>query len=254
MEHNINGQKMSITIIGIDCAVDEGNVGIAFGAYSDGSCSLLPFPNRANMASVEKLVCGWIDRSAQTLLALDAPLGWPITLGNVLVGHMAGGRMDISPDLLFRRATDRFVKSHFRKQPLDVGADRIARTARAALVLLDRIRTQTSLPIPLVWEPRYEEKAAAIEVYPAGTLVSRRLPASGYKKKEQIELRKQILGGLKHHMNLGVDLESAELNADALDAIVCVLSGADFLTGRAIPPSNLDEARKEGWIWISEIE
>lgn len=242
---------MSITIIGIDCAVDERGVGIAIGDYSDGSCRLLPLPNQAKTRSIAEFVCDWIDRSPQTLLALDAPLGWPMALGKALVDHVAGAGIDIPPDLLFRRATDRFVKNHFRKQPLDVGADRIARTARAALDLLERIRSQTALEISLVWEPHYKEKVAAIEVYPAGTLISRGLLESGYKKKEQIELRKQILSGLEHHIDLGINLESAEVNADVLDAIVCVLSGADFLTGRAIPPSNLDEARKEGWIWVS---
>jgi predicted RNase H-like nuclease len=242
---------MPITLSGIDCAVDERGVGIAIGDYSDGSCSLLPLPNQAKTRSTAELVCDWIDRSPQTLLALDAPLGWPIALGKALVDHVAGAGIDIPPDLLFRRATDRFVKSHFGKQPLDVGADRIARTARAALKLLERIRSQTALEIPLVWEPHYMEKVAVIEVYPAGTLISRGLLESGYKKKEQIELRKQIISGLEHHIKLGIDLESAEANADVLDAIVCVLSGADFLTGRAISPSDLDEARKEGWIWVS---
>jgi hypothetical protein len=165
---------------------------------------------------------------------------------------VAGSGIDISPDLLFRRATDRFVKSHFGKQPLDVGADRIARTAKAALELLDRIRSQTALRIPLVWEPHYVEKVAAIEVYPAGTLVSRGLPGSGYKKKGQIELRRQIVRGLKHHINLAVDLEDAKVNANVLDAIVCVLSGTDFLGGQAVSPSDLNEAGKEGWIWIKE--
>lgn len=243
---------MTITIIGIDCAVDERNVGIAIGDYSDGICNLLLLPSRTQARPVHELVCDSINQSTQTLLALDAPLGWPIALGNALSNHVAGAGIDVSPNSLFRRGTDRFVKARFDKQPLDVGADRIARTAKAALELLDRIRSQTSFPIPLVWKPDYTEKVAAIEVYPAGTLISYGLPDSGYKERGKVDLRKQILRGLKSHMNLAVDLESAEMNANVLDAIVCVLSGAAFLRAQADSPSDLSEATKEGWIWIKQ--
>jgi len=51
-------------------------------------------------------------------------------------------------------------------------------------------------------------------------------------------------------MNLCDDLRVAENNADILDAIVCVLSGADFLRGQAYFPYDEAEAKKEGWIWV----
>jgi hypothetical protein len=35
--------------------------------------------------------------------------------------------------------------------------------------------------------------------------------------------------------------------------VVCVLAGSDFLHGRALPPPNLDEAKREGWIWVSKM-
>ena len=41
-------------------------------------------------------------------------------------------------------------------------------------------------------------------------------------------------------------------SADALDALVCVLAAADFMRGRAGPPSDLETARQEGWIWTAE--
>lgn len=241
---------MSITIIGIDCAVNEKNIGIAVGNYSDGSCSVLHLLNQEKARPIPEFACDWIERSKQTLFALDAPLGWPSDLGKALAEHVAGVGIDIPSDLMFRRATDRFVRRQFGKQPLDVGADRIARTARAALNLLDKTRQETGLEIPLVWTPRYTEKAAAVEVYPAGSLISHGLPASGYKKKDQIAVRQHILNGLKRSIQLDIDLTLAEANPDILDAIVCVLAGSDFLAGYALPPADLDEAKKEGWIWI----
>jgi len=245
---------MTVTIIGIDCAVDERNVGIAIGNYSNGICNLLALPSRTQNRPVTEIICEWINQSTQTLLALDAPLGWPVELGNALSNHMAGERIDVSPNHLFRRATDRFVKAQFRKQSLDVGADRIARTAKAALDLLDRLRAYTAFPIPLVWKPSFTEKVAAIEVYPAGTLISYGLPSSGYKKVGKNDLRMEILNGLKRHMNLLDDLESAKTNSDVLDAIVCVLSGAAFLRDQTYPPNDFSEATKEGWIWIKRNE
>jgi hypothetical protein len=42
-----------------------------------------------------------------------------------------------------------------------------------------------------------------------------------------------------------------ENSADALDAIACALAGRDFASGRALPPDNLELARREGWIWTA---
>jgi predicted RNase H-like nuclease len=245
---------MTITIIGIDCAVDERNVGVAIGNYTDGICNLISLPGSEKACSVSEVVCNWINPSTRVLLALDAPLGWPVTLGTALSSHLAGGGIKASPDLLFRRATDRFVKVRLKKQPLDVGADRIARTAKAALDLLNQVRNQTGLPVPLVWNAAFTGPAGAIEVYPAGTLVSYGLPSSGYKKKNQALVRKQILRGLESLIKSRVELEDAENNADVLDAIVCVLSGADFLRDRSYFPEDPSEALKEGWIWVKRKE
>ena len=41
------------------------------------------------------------------------------------------------------------------------------------------------------------------------------------------------------------------VDADQLDAAVCVLAAADFLADRAVPPGDLATARKEGWIWVA---
>ena len=43
------------------------------------------------------------------------------------------------------------------------------------------------------------------------------------------------------------------MSADALDAVVCVLAGRDFLEGFEVPPDAPDLARREGWIWTADL-
>ena len=142
------------------------------------------------------------------------------------------------------------MKARLGKQSLDVGADRIARTAHSALKLLDEVRQKTGLPIPMAWEPNYTERVAAIEVYPAATLIAHGIPDTGYKKKEKVAERKVILGSLEHALQLPEDRAAMELSADALDAAVCVLAGFDFLHGEAYTPEDSELAKHEGWIWV----
>ncbi len=40
----------------------------------------------------------------------------------------------------------------------------------------------------------------------------------------------------------------------ALDAVLCVCAGLDFLAGHAVPPEDLPLAKREGWIWVSARE
>jgi hypothetical protein len=175
-------ERMTMTtILGIDCAVKEGNVGVAIGKYDKGMCALTKLPKPVSENWILEFVCDSINESTRTLLALDAPLGWPAALGSALFDHSAGNEIYAPSNLLFRRATDRFIKTCLDKQPLDVGADRIARTAKAALDLLGQVREQTGFSIPLVWNASFTEKVGAVEVYPAGTLLSYGLPNSGYK-------------------------------------------------------------------------
>jgi hypothetical protein len=158
--------------------------------------------------------------------------------------------LTVSANDLFRRATDRFVKARLGKQSLDVGADRIARTAHAALKLLADVRQRAGLPIPMAWSPSYSERVAAIEVYPAATLIANGIPDTGYKKKDKIAERKAILGDLERILQLPDDRAAMELSADALDAAVCVLAGLDFLRGDAYKPEDPELAKHEGWIWV----
>ena len=186
---------------------------------------------------------GW--RAAQghkTLIAVDAPLGWPTAMGAFLSRHSAGQCLDADPNMMFRRMTDIRVRMATGKTPLDVGADRIARTAHSALRLLQLIRERTGLEIPLAWTPDFGG-CAAIEVYPAATLKVHGLRCQGYKTPGDAEARREMLAGLGPLMALPDDLRPSLERADALDACVCMLAAADFLTGSAMPPPEAGLAR-----------
>ena len=240
---------MRATIIGIDCATRPEKVGLARGAVDDDRLRILEATTGSRGRLVAEQVARWITKTPPTLLALDAPLGWPKDLGIALVQHDAGAPLIPQPDALFHRGTDQFVARTTGKRPLEVGADRIARTAHAALVLLEELRRIVGEAIPIAWSTKLD-RLAAIEVYPAATLTGRGLPSSGYKRPDQRAQREEILDALVGLMDLPEDSSVLIENADALDSAVCALAGWDFLSDTAQPPPDLERARKEGWIWV----
>lgn len=149
-----------------------------------------------------------------------------------------------------RRETDRFVERRLGKRPLDVGADRIARTAHSALQLLGTVRDRTALPVPLAWRRDFLG-VEAIEVYPAATLVAHGFRSAGYKKRLQRPERAEIVQSLRSEITFEMSVSIIEDKGDALDAVVCLLSGKDFLEGRVFSPEKPNIAWHEGWIWTA---
>ncbi len=197
-------------------------------------------------------VAHWLreEPEAKALLALDAPLGWPTDLASIAT-HSAGAAITAPRDRMFRRETDRFIKKRLDQQSLDVGADRIARTAHAALTMLEAIRELTAETIPLAWEPAFTARVAAIEVYPAATLRAHHARFSAYKKPEQLPERREILDALSRLLTIPHP-ELALAQPDVLDAVVCLLAGSDFQSGKCMSPEHMPSALREGWIWAKE--
>jgi len=235
-------------IIGVDCATDPKNVGLARGIWQEARLQITDVTN-GQFNAPEEIISEWMADSERCLLALDAPLGWPQDFGYMLAGHEAGMPLQAESNRFFRRETDRFVQRTFGKVPLDVGADRIARTALSALQLLGTLSEKHGKLIPLAWNTDFSG-IAAIEVYPAGTLKASQVQSSAYKRPDQHETRQELLAWLATEAKLPNNLSLPLEDADALDAMLCVLAGADFLAGKAYPPTDHALAKKEGWIWI----
>ena len=276
-----------VQIIGIDCAAQPGGFGLARARV--GGSGLENFKimtgqgkkNCFNKLSIQ-IRC-WIegDNCAnppnRTLLALDAPLGWPIHLTRALHRHRAGAPLerpfqqddeDPNPgNHLFRRYTDRFIAQKFPGAPLDIGADRIARVARSGLEVLGRLGTIAGeySPASLLWDPMHLERLGVIEVYPRLTLRHLRSGTEDnefhYKGTKEAHTRDrcEIVKLLCETETL--NLYSATLprkktankddyHHDAIDATLCVLEGLHFLLGKSVGPDHpvafqwLDEKTK----------
>jgi hypothetical protein len=61
-----------------------------------------------------------------------------------------------------------------------------------------------------------------------------------------------LIQSLGAHIGLPDDTSLMAENDDVLDAAVCVLAGADFLSGKAMEPDEEEKkyAEQEGWIWV----
>jgi predicted RNase H-like nuclease len=240
---------MNALVIGVDCATVDSKIGLALAAYHSGKILIQKATLCGPEHSAANTVADWLSAiDGSVLLAIDAPLGWPEAMGRTLVAHRAGEKIAVAPNEMFRRGTDRFIQSELYKTPLDVGADRIARTAHAALRLLSDIRTRVGRSIPLAWDSRFSG-VAAIEVYPAATLVAHGFRSAGYKAKAQLAERREIITSLRgEDIDIGTHESALEDSADTLDAAVCLLAAKDFLESRATCPANRALAEYEGWI------
>jgi len=207
---------------------------------------------------VVERVCDRI--SANTSLALDAPLGWPQALEKALRGHRAGAALRFDADELFHRLTDDVVKKELKlkQNPMEVGADKIARTAHKALWFLDQVRERTGHKVPLASEPGQATGVAAIEVYPAATLAGRGLPTTGYKKGDEAPgNRRDLIDRLASTVAVGPSISDKMVaNDDLLDAALCVVAGFDFLAEDVFAPvgEQMERAKREGWIWFKPFE
>jgi predicted RNase H-like nuclease len=242
------------SIVGVDCATQEERMGLARAVLqADGALRLERVTLGTAGESAAASVSQWIAGQPRFVIALSAPLGWPRALGEALAHHVAGEPIAPAAEQLFRRDTDRLVHRHLGRQPPDVGADRVARTARAALGLLAEVRAHAGRPIPLAW--RQGEDSGAIEVFPAGTLAAHGAPAGAYRAHtpQARKARAALLARLHKQLDPATMRDVRDVmvdDANLFEAAICALAGADFARGQCVPPPDLERAQKEGFIWF----
>jgi predicted RNase H-like nuclease len=238
-------------IVGVDCATQEAQMGLARAVlHESGELELERVTLGTAGESAAASISQWIGTHEHYVVAFDAPLGWPKALGTALSRHTAGEPLKAAADALFRRETDRLVHKQLRKLPPDVGADRVARTSRAALDLLREVRAHARRPVPLAWQQGAE--AGVIEVFPAATLIARGVSATGYKTNttRARHARGEVLNRLAQELTIRPSRDVIIDDTNLLDATVCALAAADFARGLCVAPEDPELARKEGFIWF----
>ena len=244
----------STTVIGVDMATEPRKTAVSVARpVTTGLVVEDSFVPLSGEELVRRLT-GEMAAANRVLLAIDAPLGWPAAFSQILSTHHAGSPIPCDRDVFFARETDHFVARELGKNPLAVGSNYIARTAHAALSLLEQLRLEASCALQMGWQPRFPGPEAVIEVYPAGTLASRGLPASGYKGPRMRLERERILAAVRRDVDVKVSAASIVTSDHVLDSVLCVLAGIDFLEGRCPAPTDGELARKEGWIWVARPE
>jgi predicted nuclease with RNAse H fold len=242
---------MACTVVGVDCATQEERTGLSYGVLDEhGMLELRRVTLGTAGESAPATVAGWIAGAERYVVALDAPLGWPQALGPNLVQHRAGAPIEPQPERLFRRETDRFVQAQLGKHPPEVGADRVARTAHAALAFLQDVGRAAGSAVPLAWEPG--ASSGAIEVYPAATLLSRGISPGGYRGRTSAgrKARAAVFDRLQRELRTAISRDLLVEDDDLLDAVLCAVAAADFARGEALPPPDREAAQREGWIWF----
>ena len=275
-----------VRIIGWDAAVDPRNTALTLVTWRGAGSDSRPAPEDAarEIAALhvaahvaprdhEELigtVSDWIHGETPTVLCVDSPLGWPERMAEALAVHVAGAGIEASADELFRRVTDIDVRRRVGKTPLDVGADRIARTALATLNAIADVQERVgrigrTIHMPTAFEnPRHHpETVPLLESYPAGWFASERIVTRGYRPPESTGRRRELLDQVEQRLRSGgveltygaeVDRDRFTRRADDLDALMCTLNGVDYLLGRCPPPAvdQQETARREGWIWCKD--
>jgi hypothetical protein len=242
-------------LLGLDCATLEKKTGLARGTFDGSRLRVDAVALGSAETPVVDTLLHWMEGESpgeDILICIDAPLGWPEPMGELLHRHQAGDPLPLDPNHLFRRETDRFVRRMVGKLPLDVGADRIARTAHKALAILADLRARSGLRIPLPFLPGPQSGVCAIEVYPAATLLAHGFISSGYKGANGVQVRNALLAQVQEKADFRANLDLIAGNDDAFDAVVCLLAGVDFLKGEVYLPTNEDLAGQEGWIWVKK--
>lgn len=238
-------------IVGVDCATQEEQMGVARAVLQEsGELEIERVTLGTAGESAAASISQWIGAHQHYVLALDAPLGWPKALGAALTRHQAGEPFKTTADALFRRETDRLVHKHLRKLPPEVGADRVARTSRAALDLLRDVRMHAGRPMPLAWHQG--EEPGVIEVFPAATLLARGISAVGYRANttRARRARAEILSRLAQELKMRPSRDVLIDDVNLFDATLCALAGADFARAQCVAPEDPELAHREGHIWF----
>jgi predicted nuclease with RNAse H fold len=228
--------------LGIDLASADARTGVALVDWTADGGRLLRLDQPASDDLIVELAAGC------DVIAIDAPLGWPVAFTDALIAHRAGQPWPaLDPSELRLRRTDRLLGAR-GVWPLSVSTDRIGIVAFRAAQLLPRLGTGSA--------PARDGSDGVIEVYPAAALMIWQQRHRQYKRDatDHAEGRKAIAEWLCATFRVQVGEEFARIvaSSDLLDALICAVLAHEWLAGRteAISESERSVALEEGWIHV----
>lgn len=258
-----------MNIIGIDCATENKKIGIVFSTFTENKWTVTEISQGLNIVNLIRKLRSFRQKNEKTLIAFDAPLGFPINLGKFLNSHKAGlpinnwenGYKEHISQYV-DRYTDRVIREKLNLIPLSVGADKISRVTFRTMELIGMIEKELGKKLSLTWKPENCKDISFIEVYPASTLKSYRQPHNQYKQKKDYYNRNVIIDFISSEVEIDekfVRNFPFENKIDALDALICAFTGKEFIKGNLtsfdelIDKKDLEEVESivlnEGWIW-----
>jgi Protein of unknown function (DUF429) len=106
-----------VRLIGVDWSTEESNRGVAVVDYAQGATSLIDLsPCTSRQTALRLIADAMSTTSGSSVVAIDAPLGWPAGLAAALANHSAGEGLELGADEMFSRETDRFVQRTLNKR------------------------------------------------------------------------------------------------------------------------------------------
>lgn len=278
-----------VRIIGIDCAADPKNIAVASAIQAGARLTVdnLFFGQSIGGTRTKRLkrlatdIAKQASTETPTLLAFDAPLGWPVAMRQALAEGVAGSVAGVPDDAshMFRRITDRFVARETHKVPQSVGASLVARLTHTALRLIHMIEEEcrehniSMATAPMSRHDSFRQDVHLIEVYPAlvGPLFLD-AQSHGFKnwsgvsdklKKFREENWDIVAQRLEERLQTDcaswtdeVVNDTKRLHDHGLDAILCAWTAWRFLQGKCVSPALAgaeitdEHLAREGWIWF----
>ncbi len=203
------------------------------------------------LAATDDVICEWIGMVDKQ--GIDIPLNWPVAFADAVAQHSRDGtwprdyRHAETKAYRYRR-TDLWVRRNLKTSPpLSVSTDRIALPAMRAAALMSRLPERTAL----------DGSGVVVEVYPAAALRRWGFPSRSYKRKENVEARRQLveqfLTETAGWLSIGEEDVALCLSSDdAFDAVIGALAAQAAAVGLAdgIPDEERTAAAREGWIAV----
>ncbi len=236
---------MDVTV-GIDLAAEPPGTAVAAIRWGAGRAVVDEVVTRAD----DETVLRWM-RHPGGAIGIDCPFGWPVAFVQLVADH--GDRTLRSPTNrpdgwrreYVLRETDRHVQATTGLRPLSVAADYIGHVAIRLAALISELGPGVDSSL--------DGSGAIAETYPAAALKTWGLPHRGYKGAAHQPARDVIVDSLAiaaPWLDLGSHEQAVRDSDHVLDAVLCALVARARQRGLTELPSDVQLARREGWIHV----